>query len=175
MPTNDQTDFDQAFAEMMAEEEAVEAPAKKSKRAAKPKAERAPRTPREKKVDGPNKFGIIQKKSGQVITTSYLMRYVYCASRERTFNRKANLAFLCSDEFLQTMAGKDTGELSRAVAYHACWNDPAHPENDVVAPAARVKKEPKPKAEKKAKGKKPADTAVAEDIEAAVLGEAPLY
>ncbi len=169
---SDQADFDAEFANMLASEGAVEAPAKKTRAKREPKPAAA-KVARAKHEPVPNAYGIVQKKSGQVITDTYLARYVYCSSRDLTYNRAENLKFFLSPEFLETMRGVDTGVLCQAISYSSRWNDPAKPAEWRVKPA---KREAKPKAEKKPRGKKAqANAETAANIEAEILGEAPLY
>jgi hypothetical protein len=140
--------------------------------AATTKKERKPRTP--KPAAGPNPYGIHNDK-GYVITLPYLKKYFQCSTRGETYslNRAENMMYFMSDEFLKQHAGESAGKLGGIVARDDRWFDETHPR---PAAKARVAKEKSvagetAKTEKKAKGKKQANSAA---VEAASLEEATI-
>ena len=71
-----------------------------------------------------NNYGITNSK-GQVVTAEYLARYIHCwcrASNGFRHNRKENIAFFTSAEFLSTCAGLTASQVGHKAALSPRWN-----------------------------------------------------
>lgn len=71
-----------------------------------------------------NKFGICNSR-GELVTNSYLSRYVQCWCRKENGyvkDRKANFTYFASDAWLATMVGKTASQVGKAASLDARWN-----------------------------------------------------
>jgi len=103
-----------------------------------------------------NKFGICNSR-GELVTNSYLSRYVQCWCRKEhgyVKDRKANFAYFMSDQFLATMVGKTASQVGKAASLDARWDLhkpatglPAQPVTEDAMPDAPVDEVPAAPAE----------------------------
>jgi hypothetical protein len=76
---------------------------------------------------GSNRFGITNSR-GEVVSEDYLRRYIHCWCRAEhgfTHNRKENIAYFMSDEFLSQHPGKTASQIGKIASQSERWNAPA--------------------------------------------------
>ena len=72
---------------------------------------------------GKNRFGILNSK-GEEVSEDYLRRYIHCWCRVSdgfVHNRKANIAYFMSDEFLAQHSGKTASQVGKAASIDPRW------------------------------------------------------
>jgi hypothetical protein len=102
-----------------------------------------------------NIFGITNNR-GEIVTNSYLRRYIQCwcrAPHGYTKNRKANFDYFMSEEFLSLHIGKTASQIGKAASSDARWG--------LVKPAPAPADEP---ADEAATDEAPVDVASIIDI-----------
>lgn len=69
-----------------------------------------------------NKFGIINDRN-EIVDTATIAKFIqsYCRVNSHPNNRKTNLAFLVSDEFLSQYQGQRLGFICKVAVHHQCW------------------------------------------------------
>lgn len=73
-----------------------------------------------------NEFGIVNS-AGQVVTRDYLRRYIHCWCRVSdgfVYNRKQNIEYFMSNEFLAKHRGKTASQVGKAASMSDRWNEP---------------------------------------------------
>jgi len=134
-------DFDKLFEQEMQAEAAAP---KQGKKAKKTKATGEPKVKVEKAPDGPNPYGIHNRRD-EIITMTYLRKYAQCATRGMKggngteFTREQNIEHFMSEDFLTSMAGCSTGEYSTACRTSERWG------NEAYVPKPRKQREKKAK------------------------------
>jgi hypothetical protein len=90
-----------------------------------------------------NTYGIVND-DGQIVTLDYLRRYIHCWCRVSdgfTTNRKANIAYFMSAEFLSAHKGMTASQIGHAASLDARWDrhvDPsAKPTRTAKQPAVK--------------------------------------
>ena len=81
---------------------------------------------------GTNKFGIVNS-DGKSVSHDYIRRYIHCWCRVSdgfTLNRKSNIEFFMTDEFLSAHPGKTASQIGQIASKSDRWGV-------VVAPAAK--------------------------------------
>jgi hypothetical protein len=84
-----------------------------------------------------NAYGI-QNSRGQIVTNTYLARYIQCWCRVGngyTANRKANFAHFMSAEFLSNCTGLTASQVGRKASLDERWGIPAKISRKAGAPA----------------------------------------
>jgi hypothetical protein len=85
---------------------------------------------------GLNRFGIVNS-DGEVVSEDYLRRYIHCWCRVSdgfTHNRKANIEYFMSDEFLAAHPGATASQIGKFASLSDRWNAiPAKPARDAHA------------------------------------------